>query len=128
MFFKKPKAIGIWGEEQVIDYLKKKNYQILCHNYYSRYGEIDIIAKKDDILAFVEVKTRAKNSICSPAEAVTVAKQKKIYLTALHYLEEYGADLQPRFDVCEVYVLTAGKSRIAEINYLENAFNTENLA
>ena len=95
---------------------------LLCKNFHSRYGEIDLIATKDDIIAFVEVKTRAKDSLYSAAEAVTPAKQQKIILTALHYMEEYNSDLQPRFDVCEVYPVVVKRKKTAEINYLENAF------
>ena len=122
MFWKKNKSTGAWGEDQAAEYLQKQGYNILCRNFHSRYGEIDLIAMKDDIIAFVEVKTRAKNALYSAAEAVTPAKQQKIILTAMHYMEEYNADLQPRFDVCEVYPSEVRRKRIAEINYLEDAF------
>ncbi len=121
-FWKKNKNTGVWGEEQAALYLQKQGYAVLCRNYHSRYGEIDLIAQKDDIIAFVEVKTRAKNALYSAAEAVTPAKQQKIILTAMNYMEEYNADLQPRFDVCEVYPVENKRKRTAEINYLEDAF------
>ena len=120
--WKKNKYTGAWGEEQAALYLQKQGYNLLCRNFHSRYGEIDLIVQKDDIIAFVEVKTRSKNALYSAAEAVTPAKQQKIILTALHYMEEYNADLQPRFDVCEVYPVENKRKKTAEINYLENAF------
>ena len=120
--WKKNKNTGTWGEEQAALYLQKQGYMLLCKNFHSRYGEIDLIATKDDIIAFVEVKTRAKDSLYSAAEAVTPAKQQKIILTALHYMEEYNSDLQPRFDVCDVYPVVVKRKKTAEINYLENAF------
>ena len=122
MFWNKPKRTGTWGEDEAEKYLQKQGYTILCRNYHSRYGEIDLIATKEDIIAFVEVKTRSKDALYSAAEAVTPAKQKKIYLTALNYMEEYNADLQPRFDVCEVYAVLVKRKKMAEINYIEDAF------
>ncbi len=122
MFWKKNKSTGAWGEDQAAEYLQKQGYAVLCRNYHSRYGEIDLIAQKDSIIAFVEVKTRSKDALYSAAEAVTPAKQRKIILTALNYLEEYNADFQPRFDVCEVYLTQNRRRRSAEINYLEDAF------
>lgn len=120
--WKKNKNTGTWGEEQAALYLQKQGYTLLCKNFHSRYGEIDLIATKDDIIAFVEVKTRVKGALYSAAEAVTPAKQQKIVLTALHYMEEYNSDLQPRFDVCEVYPVVVKRKKTAEINYLEDAF------
>ena len=122
MFWNKPKTTGAWGEEQAEKYLQQQGYTILCRNFHSRYGEIDLIVTKDDIIAFVEVKTRGGDALYTAAEAVTAAKQNKIYLTALHYMEEYNADLQPRFDVCEVYVTQVKKKHSAQINYMEDAF------
>ena len=120
--WKKNKNTGAWGEDQADLYLLKQGYTLLCRNFHSRYGEIDLIVQKDDIIAFVEVKPRAKGALYSPAEAVTPAKQQKIVLTALHYMEEYNSDLQPRFDVCEVYPVVVKRKKTAEINYLEDAF------
>lgn len=122
LLWKKNKNTGAWGEDEAAKYLQKEGYTVLCRNYHSRYGEIDLIAQKGEIIAFVEVKTRAKNALYSAAEAVTPAKQQKIYLTALNYLEEYNCELQPRFDVCEVYPTEFKRKRVAEINYLEDAF------
>lgn len=120
--WKKNRNTGAWGEEEAAKYLQNQGYGILCRNFHSRYGEVDLIACKDDIIAFVEVKTRAKGALYSPAEAVTPAKQQKIILTAFHYMEEYNADLQPRFDVCEVYLVEEKRKKTAEINYLKDAF------
>lgn len=95
-------AIGNRGETAAVTYLQKKGYSIVARNWHSRYGEIDIIATKDEFLAFVEVKTRKKGAMVTPTEAVNYAKQKKIRLTAQKYLLDNPTDLQPRFDVCSV--------------------------
>lgn len=114
------KKIGDYGERVCKNYLMKLGYNILELNYSSRYGEIDIIASKDEYLAFVEVKTRAKNSIVKGCEAVNKSKMLKIIKTAYQYLQFFNLDLQPRFDVCEIYIY---KNVVDKINYIKNAFN-----
>lgn len=118
------KKIGSLGEELTANYLLKHGYIILAHNYYSPYGEIDLIAKKENIIVFTEVKTRHENPLYSPAEAVTKAKQKRIIKTAFLYLQKHKYNLQPRFDVAEV-ILSAHAEAKWCINYIENAFIQE---
>lgn len=111
---------GRYGEELACDYLKRKGYRILCRNYHSRWGEIDIIARTDTYIVFAEVKTRAPGAIAPPQDAVSRAKQKKILRTALQYLSLFPQPLQPRFDVL---ALTLG-GRPA-VHHIENAFGAE---
>lgn len=110
---------GAYGEREAAKYLKKKGYKIVSANFHSRFGEIDIIAEKDGYIVFAEVKTRGENALYSPAEAVTFSKMQKIVKTALYYLTVNPSDLQPRFDVIEVYT---ENGRVKEINHIENAF------
>lgn len=107
-------AIGNIGEDLVAEYLAKNGAEVICRNYRSRYGEIDIIATFNGFLMFIEVKKRKNTNFGLPCEFVTSTKQKKIIQTALYYLDENKTDLQPRFDVVEVY----GE----KINYIKNAF------
>lgn len=113
---------GALGEQFAAEYLKTKGYRILETNFHTRFGEIDIIAQKGDILAFVEVKTRAANMLASPAEAVTPAKRKKLITATLQYMQAHPGDLQPRFDV--VSIVTASKSdfTVMDIMHLTDAF------
>ena len=113
---KDKRTTGINGEKTAEKYLKNNKYKILDCNYHSRFGEIDIIAKKDDFIIFAEVKARNNNSLGEPREAVTYSKQSKIIKTAEFYILEKRIDLQPRFDVIEVFTDTE------EINHIENAF------
>ena len=112
---------GAWGEAKARAYLLKHNYEILATNYHSRFGEIDIIAKQDNTLCFIEVKTRKQNSLYQPIEAVTSAKQMKIVQTAQIYLlkEKLLANLACRFDVIEVVYYNR---YIFTINHLKEAF------
>ncbi len=114
----KSKLKGNSGEDAVVDYLEKKNFKILQRNFYSRYGEVDIIARDEKFIAFVEVKTRKSNALVSALESVTISKQKKIKKTAMVFFQRFGFDLQPRFDVAEV--ISSGDRQ--KINYISNAF------
>ena len=115
--------IGRLGEQRAERYLIKNGYEILCKNFRIRGGEIDIIAKKKNIIAFVEVKTRKTDSLVKPVEAVDKAKIKRITETAAKYMIENGIKLQPRFDICEAALYPNGDIRVT--NYIKNAFISE---
>ena len=114
-------ALGRMGEEYAARRLEQQGCEILARNYHSRFGEIDIVARRGEWLLFVEVKARKGGSMVSPWEAVTPGKQQKLLLTAERYLMEHPgfSALQPRFDVAAVY-MRAGE--IVKMEYLENAF------
>ena len=114
------KPAGDRGEDCAARFLEKNGYTILIRNYHSRYGEIDMIAADGSYILFVEVKTRGQNSLGRPAEAVDQRKQKKLMRTAADYLQKHSTDLQPRFDLVEVF-LTGGLAE-AEIHHIPNAF------
>lgn len=113
--------IGRKGESIAIEYLENNGYKIINRNYYSRFGEIDIIAKKENYIIFAEVKTRKINTNFNAFEAVDAIKQKKIIKTAMIYLKEKSLSLQPRFDVIAVLFDTNLKN-VKEINHIKNAF------
>jgi putative endonuclease len=69
---------GKWGEKVAIWYLRKKGYKIITTNYYTRFGEIDIIIKDNGGFVFVEVKTRLENNYGLPEQSVDIQKQKKL--------------------------------------------------
>ena len=78
---------GKIGERYVLQMLLEQGYTFIDANYYSRFGEIDIIVADDKYIVFVEVKTRDEKSISMPLEAVTFSKKKKLIQTALLYLQ-----------------------------------------
>ncbi|MBR5559256.1 MAG: YraN family protein [Oscillospiraceae bacterium] len=93
---------GKAGEELAADFLQEKGYRIIARNFHCRGGELDIVAAKDEILAFVEVRTRKKGGMVSPVESVTAAKRKKVIAAAYAFLEEHSEwqqTMQPRFDL-----------------------------
>ena len=112
---------GDRGEKYTVRYLKKHGWKIVERNYRKKYGEIDIIARKRDLLAFVEVKTRRQDSPVPAWKAVDREKQRKIIMTAKAYLAENRLEINCRFDVCEVCI-NSETQKLLSINYIENAF------
>lgn len=111
------KIIGDQGENKALEYLEKNGYKIIGRNYKVYSGEIDLIARKDHYLVFVEVKSRKDDSYGYGYEAVDKNKQKKIKMAAEIYYHSNGLEnLQPRFDVIEIYT----DKEI--INHYEDAF------
>ena len=91
-------ALGQWGEDQAVLFLRKLGLKILTRNYRTPVGEIDIIARSKKELLFIEVKTRRGTQFGLPQEAVGVRKQQQIIRTAQWYLAQekplsYSRDL-----------------------------------
>lgn len=114
--------LGKAGERAVGEYLENKGFRIICFNYHSRFGEIDIISEDEKYTVFVEVKTRKSFKFSRAIEAVNKSKRTKIIKTALCFIGENGLTKQPRFDIAEVL---AFKNNEFEIIYHENAFDSE---
>lgn len=112
---------GVWGEIHTARWLRRNGYKIITSNYRTRMGEVDIIASKGKYLCFIEVKARGENAVARPMEAVDSAKQEKLIATSKLFLEKHPMKLQPRFDVCEVWL--GEKFEVLKINYIENAYD-----
>ena len=113
------KLIGRWGEQAAADFLKRRHYKILGLNYSCRFGEIDVIAENRQYVVFAEVKLRKSAAFAEAREFVTAAKQRRVILTAEHWLAANPTKKQPRFDVIEIY---GADGIIEKINHIENAF------
>lgn len=112
------KVKGNIGEDFACDYLIKNGYSILERNYISYRGELDIIALKNNVIIFIEVKTRTQIACGYPSESVNKRKQQQIYKVAEYYL--YSKKLlnsKVRFDVIEVYLYGSNSFKI---NHLED--------
>ena len=96
------RSLGAWGEGKAAAYLRRRGYRIVARNYRCRGGEIDVIARKGGVLAFVEVKLRKNGDFGEAKEFVTAQKQRRVVVAARHYLSLGGEALQPRLDVVEV--------------------------
>ena len=119
------KDLGLWGEEVIAKFLKRQGFVILARNFVSRFGEIDIIAKREEQLLFVEVKTRkvalSYDTLPFPVlYVITKSKQQKIIRTARYFLfKNQIDDCACRFDVATVLIREGEKEKI---EYVENAF------
>lgn len=112
---------GKWGEQKAANYLRLRGYRILDMNYRCRCGEIDIIAQKRGFIVFAEVKLRKSSAYGEAKEFVNRAKQERIITTAQIWLSQHETELQPRFDVIEMYAPDSEIGRV-KINHIENAF------
>lgn len=115
-----PHLLGKAGEDAAADYLEEKGYTILDRNWRKNRLELDIIATKDDIIAFVEVKTRKNTDFREPHEAVDWKKIRHIVVAADAYIKLHAIDLKIRFDIIDV-VGDVGQFQITQI---EDAFNS----
>ena len=114
--------IGAWGESLAAQYLQKKKYKIIASGYRCRFGEIDLIVADKKCLIFVEVKLRKNDRFADAKEFVDAYKQNRIRTTAELYLSQYPTDLQPRFDVIEIYAPDGMNTKKPVIYHLEDAF------
>ena len=118
------KKLGIEGENLAVEYLQFAGYEVITKNYRAgREAEIDIIAKSNDVLIFVEVKTRSNDKCGTPAESVDIRKQKKIITAAMKYLQENNLfDNACRFDVIEIYAKSGKNMSNWKVHHIKNAF------
>lgn len=117
------KATGKWGEDQAARFLRRAGYRVLERNYSCRFGEIDLIVTDREYLVFVEVKTRRSDEFAEAREFVGAAKQRRIRSAASLWLSEHETELQPRFDVIEIYGTADMPYRKLQIRHLEDAFS-----
>ncbi len=109
---------GAHGEAQVLLWLQQHGYTVLRQNYRCRTGEIDLIARCGDVIAFVEVKLRM-HQYFDLSEVITSVKQRRILSAARHYLAYFNdQNVNYRFDVALVHKIESG----FKVEYLENAF------
>lgn len=115
--------VGSWGESLAANYLKKKHYKLVAMNYRCRFGEIDLIVSNRKFLVFVEVKLRKSDRFARAFEHVDYYKQQRLRTTAELFLSEYQTQLQPRFDVIEIYAPEGTATKQPEIHHMEDAFS-----
>lgn len=111
---KQNKRLGKKGENRAVKYLKHSGYKILERGYKNPFGEVDIIAKKEETVAFIEVKTRLNENYGAPSEAVNQKRRDKYVQAARYYFLGKQIDFTVRFDVIEILR--------DELNHIENAF------
>jgi putative endonuclease len=114
------RRVGRRGEEVAVAYLKQQGYSILVRNWRCSAGELDIVAREGETLAFVEVRTRRGDRYGTPEESITPAKQAKLVELAQTYLQENNlTDQNWRIDVVAVEMDRRG--RVKRLNLIRNA-------
>ncbi len=112
-------SLGKYGEFLAEERLKDLGYKILENNYTCKLGEIDLVAKDNDVLVFVEVKTRRNTPLGQAKDSVNERKQRQISKVALYYMQSrHLTEVKARFDVAAV-TLVDGKK---DIEVIKNAF------
>ncbi len=110
---------GRWGEELAIDFLNREGLKVVVKNWRYKRAEIDIIARENKILVFVEVKTRAYADFGRPEEMVSKRKQRLIIDAAMAYMRSVGHEWEIRFDI--VAVLGTPGAQV-EVRHFRDAF------
>jgi putative endonuclease len=110
---------GRVGEDAGVAWLRRRGYEIVERNHSTRIGEIDVIARDDRVLCFIEIKARTDDSFGSPLAAVTRRKQRQIARVASLYLVESEYRGSCRFDVLGMELDQAGEWRF---QLIQNAF------
>jgi putative endonuclease len=114
----KHNELGKKGEQLAVDFLLKNGYDIMERNYRFQKSEIDIIARKKDILAVVEVKTRSTNDFGNPQDFVKPKQIQRLVKAVDEYVVSNELDVEVRFDI--VAIVKEGKG--FKIEHLEDAF------
>lgn len=111
--------IGVYGEHLAAKYLREEHYDIISANFKTYTGEVDLIAEKDGVLCFIEVKTRQIGGLSAPADAVNAHKQKNVKSAASVYLNKWAKTKEHRFDIIEVFL---DGEELQKITHLKNSF------
>lgn len=114
----KASELGKQGEELTCELLRKKGYRIRSRNYSFDRAEVDIVAEKDSMLVFVEVKTRQSDYLSDPSLLVPIKKQKQIIKAADAYIKEHDLSNESRFDI----VVAIINSKYRKLDHIEDAF------
>ena len=116
--------LGARGERVARRLLAELGLEIVARNYSGLHGELDIVAREDGVLCFIEVKTRHRLGRARPGAAVGTEKRHNLVRTAHQYLREIGRPPIPyRYDILEVIL----DSRLRDIRYHRNAFTEDDL-
>lgn len=112
-------TIGRKGESIAVAYLKKHGFFVRARNYYSQFGEIDVIAEKEGQLHFIEVKTRQNLDSIQLGELLTDDKKRKMEKTISKYLAEFPED-DFSYQIDLLVVALNAKKKLAKIYHYES--------
>jgi putative endonuclease len=110
--------LGKRGEEMAVAHLLATGYEIVARNFIFQKAEVDIIARKDNILAVIEVKTRSTPDFGDPQEFVKKKQIKQLVKAIDHFVNEHKLDVEVRFDIIAIIKNKAG----TRLEHIEDAF------
>lgn len=113
---------GKWGEQKALYHLRQHHYEILETNWRHKRAEVDIIARKDGILVFIEVKTRTNLSFGEPHDFVDQLKEDLMVDAAAAYMEKICHHWEIRFDIISI---TIPNEHTYKLRHIEDAFFPE---
>ena len=116
----KRRETGMLGEKLACDFLGKNGYNILETNYRCPEGEIDIIARQEDTLVFVEVRTKKSRQFGTPEESITPTKMERLRTVAAHYGQN-RSNLPASWRIDVVAIQMDSRGKISRIELIENA-------
>ncbi|GMU62685.1 MAG: YraN family protein [Myxococcales bacterium] len=113
------RAFGSGAEQLVVEHLEREGWQVRDRNVNCRYGELDVVAEREGVLAFVEVRMRSTGTWGDPSQSVSRSKQRKVFLAATEYCQRHRLFQRViRFDVASV----VGRGREGHVEVIEDAF------
>ncbi len=115
----KHNEFGRLGEQKAVDFLLKSGYEVLCRNYRYQKAEVDIIAKRGNIISIVEVKSRKMGFLGEISDSIGKKKINLLVTATDQYIQENDLDVEVRFDV----IIVIKNGEVFEIEHIENAFN-----
>ena len=107
--------LGKWGENLAAEYLQDKGYEILERDWKSGHHDLDIVAKEDDTLVVVEVKTRRNRLFGDPEEAINYKKRMSLQSAINHYVKSHRLGSSVRFDIISIVGTIGSKPEIDHI-------------
>lgn len=110
---------GKFGEDLALAYLLKNGHQLVTRNFYSRFGEIDLVTLKNTTVHIVEVKTRSGSQFGLAREAVTPAKLRAVQKTAEYFLTQHP-DFPQAWQIDVVAIQLTGDDKVLDIEYIPN--------
>ena len=115
--------IGNKGEELAVEFLISKGFQILERNWRYNKAEIDIIAKDEYGLVFIEVKTRTSSDFGQPEEFVSSYQEELIFGAAQRYMEKADYDWEIRFDIIAILAKEHSEWKNYDIKHIKDVFH-----
>lgn len=116
-------ALGRWGEERAARFLERRGWTVLARNYRFGRREVDLVVRRGDTVAFVEVKTRAGSGFGAPQDAITLLKRREVEAVASDFLRRHRlGQAQVRFDAVAIRVRRGPGHTEVALEHLEDAW------